>query len=288
MPFVYTVRHIRDGAAYCTRAVDARQRNEICFTAICSFKRPEEHGVEHYYHHQPPAPLTKDNDRFNAFLLDPNTGKPRSPEELPLAPAIDSPWYNQGLESGEIKEGEFPGTDVRKVDMTSHNETDEVKKNPHNFRQLHYYRIKDSSAKEQDGPTQSINNTTALKRSLLEGGEYDNLFACAHMYAGDKNSLFIIPRAVGDPDGWSTVASLTLTVIFHQQGESIRMLEPDPVDTTGKQLRRKWFLHESSTSRSGESRGLFELRVWTEDGTLLATMQQDSIVRYGEPPGAKL
>jgi acyl-CoA thioesterase II len=287
VPFVYTVRHIRDGGAYCTRAVDARQKDQICFTAICSFKRPEKHGAEHYHHHQPPAPLTKENDRYNAVLLDPKTGKLRSPEESPLAPGVDSPWYIEGVESGDIKETEFPGTDVRKVDMTSYNETDEVKTNPHKYRQLQWYRIKDASEGNQDGSTQNDKSTTFLKSSL-EDGEYDNLFACAHLYTSDKNSLFIIPRAVGEPDGWNTITSLSITVIFHQHGESIRMLEPDSADRMDKGLKKKWFLHESSTARSGENRGLFEQHVWTQDGTLLATVMQDSLVRYGDPPGAKL
>ena len=66
------------------------------------------------------------------------------------------------------------------------------------------------------------------------------------------------------------------------------MLEPDTADSSGGGLKKKWFLHESSTARSGENRGLFEQRVWTPDGILLATVIQDSLIRYGEPPGAKI
>jgi acyl-CoA thioesterase len=281
------VRHVRDGRAYCTRAVDARQQGQICFTVICSFKRPENHGTEYYHRHQQPAPLTKQNAPFASVLLDPKTGNLRSPEEFPVAPDVDSPWYIESLEAGDFKQPEFPGVDVRKVDMTSYNETEDVRAHPHKYRQLQWYCIKGASDEKYDRSIQS-SHSLAFSKSSLENGEYDNLFACAHLYASDKNSIFVIPRAVGDPNGWFTVASLSITFIFHQQGESLRMLESDPADTAGNDLKKKWYLQELSTARSGENRGLFEERVWTQDGTLLATVVQDSLVRYSEPPGAKL
>ena len=287
MPFVYTVRYVRDGGRYSIRAVDARQESEICFTAICSFKRPEKYGAEHYQNHQPPAPLMKDNNNYDSVLLNPKTGKLRSPVEFCLAPGADAPWYIRAVESGEIEEPEFPGTEVRKVDMTLYNETNEVKANPHKYRQLQWYRIKDSVGEKKCGSPQK-HNTAIFSNQSLEAGEYDNLFACAHLYASDKNSLFIIPRAIGEPDGWQSVASLSIHVIFHKHGESIRMLKSDDEDATGRNLKNKWFLQESSTSRSGENRGLFEQRIWTEDGTLLATVMQDAIIEYKKPPGAKL
>jgi acyl-CoA thioesterase len=156
--------------------------------------------------------------------------------------------------------------------MTQYNQTDEVKRNPHLYRQLQFYRFRGSPDEGSVGPQQ---------KSKDDEGEYENLFACAHLYASDKNSLFIIPYALGRPDNWTTLVSLSLTVIFHQHGNQLRMIDRDSGE-------RKWFLEEFRTSRSGENRALHETRLWTADGILLATAVQDGLVRFKEADGPKL
>jgi len=43
IPFVYTVRRVRDGKSYAVRTVEVTQEETrgVCFTCTCSFKRPE-------------------------------------------------------------------------------------------------------------------------------------------------------------------------------------------------------------------------------------------------------
>lgn len=263
VPYVYTVRHIRDGGLYCTRAVEARQDGKICFSGICSFKRREKEAFKH----QPLA----GQDRFKSVL----DGK--RPEDYPPSPSVDADWWTQYSKEGNITEREFPGVDVRKVDMKDYNQTEEVQRSPEKYRQLHLYSLKGS-------PERQYSSWGALE--IKDGsGEYDNLYACAHMYASDKNSVPLVPRALGYPN-FTAIASLTLTVIFHQHGDALRMIDWDAASgQSTENLPKRWFLQEAWTPRSGDNRAVHESFLWSPSGTLLATTLQDSLLRL---PNEKL
>ncbi|KAJ9248842.1 hypothetical protein DTO207G8_4372 [Paecilomyces variotii] len=263
VPFVYTVRHVRDGGVYCMRAVDVRQNGKVCFSCICSFKRLE---TRFSYGYQPAVDL---HEKYQSVLED------KKPEDHPLAPGVDADWWMRAVEMGEIEEGEFAGVDLRRVDMRKYNRTEEIRKNPHKYRQLQFYRIKGS-------PDSTIQDLNQLEKNDREG-EYDNLYACAHLYASDKNSLMVIPRSLGQSESWTAMASLSCTVIFHQHGDALRMLDWDVTEQGEKRSREKWFCQEAWSPASGGSRGLYESRLWSLDGTLLATTMQDSMLRYKAP-----
>lgn len=267
---MYTVRRIRDGGVYCLRAVDARQEGKICFSCLCSFKRREPKQCS--YSHQPAADI---GNRYRSVL------EGKRPEDHPIAPGIDAPWWEEGVKKGDFTECEFPGVEVRKVDMGRYNETDEVRKNPHTYRQLQFYRLRGSPDGEENPEDRE------KIKSQDRAGEYDNLYACAHMYASDKNSLFVITRALGQANNWVTMASLSLTVVFHEHGEALRMIDWDSTKQM-EGLQKKWFVQEAWTSRSGENRGLHESRLWSPDGTLLATTLQDSMIRFKNTVSEKL
>ncbi|KAJ5771211.1 uncharacterized protein N7511_003262 [Penicillium nucicola] len=261
-PYTYTVRHIRDGYMYSTRSIDARQHNKICFTAICSFKRDENQRL---FNHQP-APV---QERFNSILA----SKPA--ENQPISPSVDADWWIDNVRHGNITERPFPGLDVRKTDMGGFNQSGMVKGAPEQYRQLTQYRLKGS-------PEADTSIGLDVVRRREERGEYDNLYVCAHMYSSDKNSLLLIPRALGIR-AWSEMASLTLTVIVHLHGQALRMVDWDMVgDASGKwdgELPMKWFIQEGWTPRAAENRGVHESFLWGPDGSLLATSMQDSLLR---------
>ncbi|CEN62764.1 thioesterase-like superfamily-domain-containing protein [Aspergillus pseudodeflectus] len=259
VPYIYTVRHLRDGAVYCTRAVDARQDGQICFSGICSFKRDEKKDD---FNHQAPSA----QERYRSILA----GK--RPEDHPVSPSVDADWWIDQVAQGEFVEHEFPGLDVRKVDMKDYNSTPEVKRSPEKYRQLTVYSLLGSPG---NGSTTDANEL----RRREESGEFDNLYACAHMYSSDKNSLLLIPRSLGIKH-WSSMASLTLTVVFHLHGEPLRMVDWDASSNEpASDLPKKWFIQEGWTPRSGENRAMHESWLWSPDGKLLATSYQDSMLR---------
>lgn len=256
-PYIYTVRHIRDGSMYCTRAVEARQDGKICFTGLCSLKRCEAERFSH-------QPLDA-HQRFKSIL----SGK--RPEDYPPSPGVDADWWDEYAKAKNIAEREFPGVDVRKVDMKDYNQTEEVKRCPEKFRQLQLYSFK---GLPETQPTVNLDDSKAKEQS----GEYDNLYACAHMYASDKNSLLLIPRALGHPM-FTALASLTLTVVFHEHGEALRMMDWDASRESIEDLPKKWFLQEAWTPSSGDNRAIHESYLWSREGRLLATTMQDSLLR---------
>ncbi|KAJ0415268.1 thioesterase-like superfamily-domain-containing protein [Aspergillus carlsbadensis] len=259
VPYIYTVRHLRDGAVYCTRAVDARQDGQICFSGICSFKRDEKKDD---FNHQAPSA----QERYRSILA----GK--RPEDHPVSPSVDADWWIKQVAESGFKEHEFPGLDVRRVEMKDYNNTPEVKRSPEKYRQLTLYSLLGSPGDD------STTDANQLRRRE-DSGEFDNLYACAHMYSSDKNSLLLIPRSLGIKN-WSSMASLTLTVVFHSHGEPLRMVDWDASSNeSAPDLPKKWFIQEGWTPRSGENRGVHESWLWSPNGKLLATSYQDSMLR---------
>jgi acyl-CoA thioesterase II len=257
-PYVYTVRHIRDGFMYSTRAVDARQEGKICFSCICSFKRDERQNL---FDHQP----TSAQERFDSIL------SAKRPEDQAVSPSVDADWWIDNVRQGNITELEFPGLDVRKVDMQGHNHAEDVKQHPERYRQLTQYRLKGS-------PDEDPNATLSQIREREEAGDYDNLYACAHMYSSDKNSLLLIPRALGIKN-WTEMASLTLTVILHRHAEAMRMIDWNMVEKGDSELPKKWFVQEGWTPQAAQNRAVHESHLWSPNGALLGTSLQDSMLR---------
>ncbi|KAH8426097.1 acyl-CoA thioesterase [Aspergillus melleus] len=265
VPYIYTVRHLRDGKMYCSRAIDVRQGGVICFSCLCSFKRDEKGPTT--VNHQPSSA----QERYRHILA------AKRPEEQTVSPSVDVDWWIELVKNGNITESEFPGLDVRKVDMQGYNDSLEVKQNPEKYRQLHLYSLK--GLPEEQGVVISREEM----RSREQSAEYDNLYACAHMYASDRNSLLLIPRALGHTN-WVAMASLTIMVVFHEHGDALRMLDWEAAEDQGDgEVPKKWFVQEGWTPRSGENRAIHESWLWSPDGKLLATSYQDSLLRLTRP-----
>ena len=264
VPFMYKVRRTRNGGSYCLRQVEAYQDQpstrpyeeqsepirSLCFVAVISFKRNE---IPHKYaaiSHQQITPAYL-RDIYESVL-------DCDPESHELCPATDGTHSSQVLE----KEAErhrlatiFPGVDVRKVDMTDYNRSKRALNgnNPEQYRQLHFYRL----IPEKGDDSQDL-----------------NLHLCAHLYASDRNSLEMIPRALGRVSKHSSMASLAHTVVFHGRAQDLNMLEKG---------EPKWFVQEAWASRSGEGRACHESRLldW-ESGTVVGTTLQDGMLRIGK------
>lgn len=109
-----------------------------------------------------------------------------------------------------------------------------------------------------------------------------NLHLCAHLYASDRNSLFVISNHLGVGNDYSQIASLSHTVIFHTDHcapEEFSMLDP----STGQ---ARWFVQEAWTGGARHGRGLHETRIWKdEDGFQIASSIQDGMMRLKQDDG---
>lgn len=263
VPYTYSIHRIRDGGTYNTRSVTVTQtpsapspahstttNTNICFTALLSFKRDETSP----YSHQANVDLSQ---KYTTALW----GK--SPSDHPLAPSADFPLY-RAFEDEHEPPDTAPGVEVRKVNMTPYNSNQAPygsEKDPIDYRQLQYYKI------IGDIPRDDV-----------------NLHICAHLYASDRNSMFLVTNALGIGDGFSSMASLSHTVVLHVGAEKLLM-----VDERGEE---KWFCQEAWTGRSGEGRGLHVSRLWDERGVHVGSTWQDGMLRLkrgsGAAKGAKL
>lgn len=132
-----------------------------------------------------------------------------------------------------------------------------------------------------------------------------NMHACAHLYASDRNSLFIVPNHLDRPRGYKRMASLSHSVIFHVGIKDLIMpseprIDHPNADATlwedgplplcnleghkgGDKDGRKWFVQEAWLTRATGGRALHNSRMWDyKSGVHIATTFQDGLIRFKE------
>jgi len=257
-PFIYKVDDISDGRSYCTRSVVVQQPLEPSIEsglpiALRLNQFNSSHGQkelgkicftcicsfkkdqEDDVGHQEVKPM----DQEYSVVLN---GK--GPSDHPHAPSVDAPWYHDYAQQFP-QPLDFPGLEVHKVDMTAYNNS----KSTINYRQLSYYRL--------------IGTISASN---------PNLHACAHLFASDRNSLFVISNALGIPNRIDQMGSLSHSVVFHVRSEKLLFTEAVHNDA-------QWFCQEAWTPRSLGGRGIHESKIWDASGLHVASTWQDGLVR---------
>ncbi|ORY19057.1 thioesterase-like superfamily-domain-containing protein [Clohesyomyces aquaticus] len=284
--FVYSVHKIRDGFNYCTRSVTVTQAVEkgTMFTCTCSFKRDEGSPIEY----QDKVEL---KERFKEVVQ----SKEDEPMEHSAAPSQDSEWFRETyMKEHPDHFNPIPGLHLRKADMGKYNNP----RAPIDRRQLTFYSLRGSLPLPTAPypPSPERDSKISLTREA-------NLHAAAHLYASDRNSLFIIPNHLSLGRGYTRMASLSHTVIFHV-GIKDLVLPPEPrinhpnADPTlfndgslsvcnlkdhsqSDKDGRKWFVQESWATRAGGGRGLHMSRLWNyRTGVHIASTIQDGLVRF--------
>jgi acyl-CoA thioesterase len=140
---------------------------------------------------------------------------------------------------------EFPGLECRKVDMTPIN----TSLSPFDRRQLFFY------------------------RTIGDLPSDPNIHACAHLYASDRNSLFIVANHYEISDKFTQMASLSHTVVFHTP--ALEMMLQNQVK------ERVWFCQEVWTTRAGGGRAMHHSRIIGPGGVHVGTTFQEGMIRVG-------
>ena len=103
--------------------------------------------------------------------------------------------------------------------------------------------------------------------------EDPNLHACAHLYASDRNSLCLISNAFGIGDAFTSMGSVSHSVIFHVSADQMMI-------RNGRD--EGWFCQEAWTERSGVGRASHNSKIWDAAGRHIATTWQDGMIRMGK------
>jgi hypothetical protein len=254
------------------------------FTCTCSFKKEEGSPFD-----------VQEQVNLQEVYRDVLEGRENEPMEHPPAPSNDSENFRETyLPAHPEHFNPIGGLHIRKADMARYN----AKRTPLDRRQLLFYTLRGSLPL----PTAPYPPPTASTGKCILTREA-NMHACAHLYASDRNSLFIVPNHLDRPRGYSRMASLSHTVIFHVGIKDLTMsAEPrinhpkaDPTlwedqalplcnlegCENGDKDGRKWFVQEAHVTRATGGRALHTSRMWDwGTGVHIATTFQDGLIRF--------
>lgn len=244
VPFVYKVHNIRNGRSYCTRVVNVTQAEGSGICFTCTCS----------------FKIAESNDldvqdRLDVWDEYQVVLQGKRPEDFEEAPGMDVPWYWE-MRRKTGHNDKFPGLQSHKVDMDAFN----APRPPLDRRQLMFY------------------------RTIGELPPLPNLHLCAHLYASDRNSLFIVANHFDVGDVYTQMGSLAHTVVFHSPVEE--MMFPPPARAGS--VQGDWCCKEDWTTRIALGRGMFHSRVWSPNGAHVATLMQDGMVRLGQKPSDKM
>lgn len=243
VPFVYKVHIIRNGRSYCTRIVNVTQSQGKGICFTCIC------SFKTPEHEQIDSQDDVDISKKYSSVL---AGK--KPTDFLEVPAMDLPFYWKRRAETGINDA-FPGLECRKVDMSAYNKD----RHPLDRRQLILY------------------------RTIGEMPEDPNMHLCAHLYASDRNSLYIVANHFELGHYWSNMSSLSHTVILHSPIKAMQFgaIPEGGVldDETGR-----WFCMEISGSRMSGGRAVHNVRMWNNQNEHIATGMQDGLIRYAANP----
>ncbi|CAO2654977.1 Nn.00g117100.m01.CDS01 [Neocucurbitaria sp. VM-36] len=284
--YTYRVREVRNGYNYCTRTVTVSQiaAHGDMFTCTCSFKREEGSPID-----------VQDQSNLKEIYRDVVGGKEKEPMEHPAAPSTDSAEFlEKYLPAHPEHFNPIPGLHFRKADMSKYN----AQRSAIDRRQLTFYTLR-GSLPLPTAPYPPLAPSTGKTTLTREA----NMHACAHLYASDRNSLFLIPNHLDRARDLTRIASLSHSVIFHVGINDLimtaepRIDHPDADPTLwddgalplcnlegygeGDGDGRKWFVQEAWVTRAKGGRALHTSRMWDYGtGVHVATTFQDGLVRF--------
>ncbi|KAK3071293.1 hypothetical protein LTR53_008886 [Teratosphaeriaceae sp. CCFEE 6253] len=239
IPFVYKVHIINNGRSFATRIVNVTQAQGKGICFTCI--------CSFKIAEDSPFDAQEEIDIWDKYksVLD-----GRKPEDFEECPGMDVPWYwKRRKDTGE--NDQFPGLTARKVDMACYNQP----KHPLDRRQLILYR--------------TIGTLPASP----------NMHLCAHLYASDRNSLFIVANQFDVGDVWTKMGSLVHSVTFHTGMEDLFFQPSEDSQSPLDDSNGRWFCKEDWSDRVGAGRALFHSRIWSPGGRHVATVLQDGMIR---------
>lgn len=304
--FEYRVKIIRNGKGIKVRGVEVfqesakkdekeKEEKEMFFIATCSFKLREHSQIS--IQQQQEGDFLEDDFYGEKVYGGVLKGKMDPVRDLEEVPGMDLTFYRKQKmllldDDDDDEEGggkmktkknhdAFPGLQCRKVDMREYNAT----RHPMERRQLIFYRMIFDEEEKDQGMGMNM-----------------NMQLCAHLYASDRNSLFIVANLFDLGDLFTNMSSLSHTVIFHAEEGEMRFgsASASTTSTTTKRTKSpfhkennnnnddggggRWFCMEVFGSRIHGGRAVHNCRIFNDEGVHIATCMQDGLIRFAVDP----
>ena len=246
LPILFHVEQVRDGRSFATRTVQARQRGRCIFTTTISFVRLD------------PATVSPDTHVRHSSEL-PRTGPDNAPLEPPPDDYADEPEV--------VSQGPFQGTKIEMVNEDSPNPCDKKTRQWIRARgkitggmAAHLEALAYVSDSYFIG---TITRIHKLWRFPFRAEDFDALsprlqekVRALHEWEGMGSD----PREmIGRPE-IGMMVSLDHTIYFHNPG---------------KVRADEWMLSEMDSPWAGDERAVVTQKIFSKDGTLLATCVQE-------------
>ncbi|KAI2614991.1 Thioesterase/thiol ester dehydrase-isomerase [Hypoxylon sp. NC1633] len=266
VPILYHVERVREGRSFCTRTVQARQRGHAIFTVTCSFVREGSGGASHVAHAKPIPPAAL------AQMPPPDYADPdflRRPRGEDPFQSFRCRHANDGLESGGGKsEGEL-SPDKRRVWqwVRARGRISEE-----GGRRAHLAALAYISDSYFIGTVARIHQLWRYPVRLEDvphlEPEMQEYLRRLNEWEGHGGGL---EEYVGRP-AVGMMVSLDHSIYFHNP----RRVRAD-----------EWMFIEMQSPWAGDGRGVVTQRIYSADGTLLATAFQEGVVRLKQDDQGK-
>ncbi|TKY90563.1 hypothetical protein EX895_000561 [Sporisorium graminicola] len=250
-PIIYQVSRVRDGGSYVTRSVNAIQKGRSIFTIILSYQKPEPHEPAFAI----PLPSL---DAEGRFLMESITGSHATGNHSAKSitfrslPGPDACPLNEERYQEVLRRG-YADDRVRQV---LEGWISDRKASPVEIRDA-LPGMYDNNGIPTPGNQQAFWMRT---RRPMEGGLEAQKVALA--YASDFYLLSTVPKALNNSRRIKMMASLDHSMWFYQPFEV-----------------HNWLLFVMQTQAASNGRGVVVGRIYREDGTLVAVVSQEGLVR---------
>ncbi|KAK0628001.1 hypothetical protein DIS24_g10904 [Lasiodiplodia hormozganensis] len=315
--FQYTVTHLRAGKSFLTILVTVTQPtsplspDSCCFTATVSFKRPEPASSPTALNYQDP-PLPNDGGPLTpvADLLrhgsDGDAHRPYPhPRSLPVKRFDDLAAVLAFRPPHAFRSPSVPGIWWALLPYDASPEQDGKKQKewsslrdarPAARMMANLYTVKGSvsggghggrSRRRTGGGGQGTDSDSDSNSSDSSSRKWRhiNLSICAHLYASDRESLYLVTRSLGVREAVMTggarnaLASISHSVVLHDLGDGVVFPDADDDLVVGDE-RERWFCQEVRTDRWADGRVLVHGRIFDVDtGRHVASTMQDGILK---------
>ncbi|ORY60597.1 acyl-CoA thioesterase II [Pseudomassariella vexata] len=249
-PILYHVERVREGRSFCTRTVQARQRGKAIFTVTMSFTKEDSGGPEQVRH---AVPMPED------------VSPPPEDYEEDLPGGITSPF------------------DTYRMQITDRDGPPERKKT------CHWVRAK-GKISESGGHQAHLSALAYVSDSYFIGtvSRIHQLWRFPFRFEEMENLPEEVRGHVTKLNDWEGLGDLESMRGRPQVGMMVSLDHTIYFHNPKKVRADEWMYTEMDSPWSGDGRGVVTQRIFSKDGTLLATCFQEGVVRLKQEPAAKL